>query len=160
MANIVSETTWHGNPRPVESYVTTVFDESVVSPYYAPNLAPVTVPVHRTYNTGVPLSDLAPAASILVAGPDLVVSAQVDGLWPTGSALNVAITVTGGTNISTSIANGKPLMGPDEFAAEVAAALNTIGAGDVQCSSSTNKVAISALAGVTALTITTWAVAV
>ena len=157
MANIVSETQWHGNPRPITSYVTTVFDEAVTSPYYNDRRS---VPDHDTYNTSAPLTDLAPAADILVAGPALVVSASVDGLWPVGSALNVAITVTGGTNISTSIANGTEILIPEDFAALVADSLNTIGAGDVQCAADGNVVSISALGAVTALTITTWAVAV
>jgi hypothetical protein len=157
MANIVSETTWHGNPRPIESYVTTVYDSAVASPYYIDGRD---VPVHNTYNTSIPLSDLAPAASISVAGPTLVVQGAVGGLWPVGSALNVAITVTGGTNISTSIVNQIQTLSPDQFAALVADTLNTLGAGDVQCASDGELVNISALGAVTALTITTWAVAV
>ena len=113
-----------------------------------------------TIGTKVALSDLAADAAIDVAGPDLVVSASVDGLWLDGDALNVAITVTGGTDISTSILNGTgDVLGPDEFAQLVASSLNTIGAGDILCSSDGGLVSISALAAVTALTITTWAVA-
>lgn len=157
MATLLTQTQWHGNPRPITSYVSGVHDGVVASPYYKDGRD---VPVNKVFNTSIPLGDLAPAANILVAGPDLVVSADVEGLWPIGAALNVAITVTGGTNISTSLVNGTTsVLSPDQFAALVADALNELGAGEVQCSSSTNKVAISALAGVTALTITTWAVA-
>ena len=157
MANIVADTTWHGNPRPIESFVTTVFDAQVASPYYRDGRD---VPVHNTYNTRGPLVNLAPSASISVAGPSLLVQGAVGGLWPVGSGLNVAITVTGGTDISTSINNQTELLSPDQFAAQVAASLNTIGAGDVQCASDGELVNISALGAVTALTITTWAVAV
>ena len=113
-----------------------------------------------TIGSKASLSTLTPDATILVPGPELVVSASVDGLWVPNSALNVAITVDGGTNISTSILNGtSDVYGPDQFAQLVAGALNTIGAGDVQCGSTGSTVTISALAGVIALTITTWAVA-
>ena len=156
MATLISQTQWHGNPRPVEAYTSTIEDGLVASPYY---LDGRNVAVHAHVVSSIPLGDLAPAASIVVPGPDLVVSGDVDGIWTTGSALNIAITVTGGTNISTAIANGKPAMGPDEFASEVASALNTIGAGDVQCGSTGNVVNISALGAVSALTITTWAAA-
>ena len=113
-----------------------------------------------TIGSKFPLGDLAADAAIFVGGPDLVVSATVDGLWLNGQALNVAITVTGGVDISTSILNATgDVLGPDEFAQLVAGALNTIGAGDIQCGSDAGLVTISALAAVTALTITTWAVA-
>ena len=106
--------------------------------------------------TAVKFLSIDAAATIEVPCPDLVVSFSVDGLWFPGSALKVAITVTGGTDISTSIANGKGItLTPDEFAADVASALNTIGAGDVQCGATGNLVQVSAVGAVTALTITT-----
>ena len=76
------------------------------------------------------------------------------------AALNVAITVTGGTDISTSIVNGLGyVIGPDEMAARVADTLDTIGAGDIKCGAEDGTVSISALGAVTALTLTTVAVA-
>lgn len=157
MPALITETQWHGNPRPITAYMSSVNDGTVESPYHINNPQ---VAVTRHYVTSAPLSSLAPAASIDVAGPSLVVSASVDGLWAPGSALQIAITVEGGTNISTSIANGtENIYSPDQWAAQVASVLNTLGAGEIQCGSNGNVVGISALAGVTNLTITTWAVA-
>lgn len=144
---LVQETQWHGNPRPIESWNSCVYDDAVSPIQY------------RYFTTPAPIASYTPAAAIDVAGPDLVVSGSVDGLWPIGSGLSIAITVDGGTNISTTIGNGSQLFSAEQWASEVAKALNTIGAGDVQCGATGKTVTISALAGVTNLTITTWAVA-
>lgn len=155
MANIVSTTVWHGNPRPITSYVTTVFDDGVVSPYYAVNMAPVTVPVHKTYNTPVPLASLIPTATIQEAGPSPIVGWEMNGLWRAPTQLQVAITVTGGTDISTSIAFSTDLLSPSAAAAQVVGALNLIGNGEIIATAVDQEVYIETVAPATSLTITT-----
>ena len=158
MANIVSETQWHGNPRPITSYVTTVFDASVVSPYYAKTMAPVTVPDHNTYNTPLPLQDLAPAATIDVAGPAPLVEFTLDGLWPELTALTIFLTLAGtvaGNYDETLFST--VLVGPVDAAADVAAAISEHP--ELLATSEGQKVIVSALAPVTAITITTLTVA-
>ncbi len=151
MANIVTETTWHGNPRPIESYVTTVYDSAVASPYYADGRD---VPVHNTYNTSVPLADLAPAATIDVAGPAVLVEFTLDGLWPALTSLTILLTLTGTVAGNYDETLFSPVLeGPVEAAAGVAAAINTHP--ELTATSDGQKVIVSALAPVTAITITT-----
>ena len=66
MATLITQTQWHGNPRPVTSYASAIEDGVVASPYYADGR---NVPVHKFLITAAPLGDLTPAAAILVAGP-------------------------------------------------------------------------------------------
>jgi hypothetical protein len=150
---LVAEHEWHGNPRPVKSYSYTFSDPTVTNP--------VTGYKHLvTVNSRTPIEDLAPAAGTIVAGPDTVVTAGVTGLWNLDKGLNVAITVEGGTDISTTIVNGTgQVLGQDAFAALVASALNTIGGGEIDCQTDLNLIDIAAVDPVTALTITIWAVA-
>jgi hypothetical protein len=156
MATLLQQTTWHNNPRPVLAYASSVEDGVVPSPYY---LDQRDVPVHAHFVTPVPLADLGPTAAIVTPGPALIVAGNTGGIWVTGAALNVAITVVGGAgDISTSITNGSPAMLGEDFATQVASALNTISP-DVQCAADGKQVNISALGAVSALTITTWAVA-
>ena len=155
MANIVSETQWHGNPRPITSYVTTVFDAQVTSPYYNDRRS---VPDHNTYNTPIPLQDLAPAATIDVAGPAPLVEFTLDGLWPELTALTIFLTLTG-----TAVGNydetlfSTVLEGPVAAAASVAVAISEHP--ELLATSEGQKVIVSALAPVTAITITTLTVA-
>jgi hypothetical protein len=154
MANIVSDTQWHGNPRPITSYVTTVYDTSVASPYYADGR---NVPVHETYNTPVPLVDLLPKATVLVPGPAPLVEVQIDGLWPDFSGVDVNITRTNGVNgdyIDTLFHTGETV-GPVFTAEALAAIINE--EDDLTATSDGQKIIISALAPVTSLTIVTFA---
>jgi len=151
MANIVTETTWHGNPRPIESFVTTVFDAQVASPYYRDGRD---VPVHNTYNTPVPLASLAPTATIDVAGPAVLVEFTLGGLWPELTSLTILLTLT-----DTAVGNYdetlvvRELQGPVKTAADVAAEINTHP--ELTATSEGQKVIVSALVPVTAITITT-----
>ena len=112
------------------------------------------------FMTAVTIAGAGATAGIDTAGPDLVVGFTLSGIWLNGAALNVAITVVGGTDISTSIVNGLGYaIGPDEMAQLVADSLDTIGAGDIKCGAEGGTVSISALGSVTALTLTTVAVA-
>jgi len=155
MANIVSDTTWHGNPRPIESYCSTVYDKSVVSPYYAKSMGAIFVPVHNTYNTPIPLSDLAPTAGGGELGPAPLVGWEMNGLWTSPTQLQVAITVTGGTgDISTSIAFSDDLLGPVDAAVQVAAALQSLSA-EIEVLAVEQEIYIQPIAPATSLTITT-----
>ena len=155
MANIVADTQWHGNPRPITSYVTTVYDSAVESPYYRDGRD---VPVHNTYNTPVPLADLAPAATIDVAGPAVLVEFTLDGLWPELTSLTILLTLTDTVAGNYDETLFSPVLeGPVEAAAGVAAAINTHP--ELTATSDGQKVSVSALAPVTAITITTLTVA-
>lgn len=161
MATLLSETQWDvdadGSPAP-QPVFSAVYDTQVASPYYRDGRD---VPVTDYINSSASLSTLAPAATIITPGPSLVVVGDLDGLWPQGTVLNVAITVTGGTNISTSITQtaAATLLSTDA-AVRVANFLNAnYGTEILAAHTGDGNVTISALAGVTALTITTWAVA-
>jgi len=121
-------------------------------------MAPVTVPDHNTYNTPLPLQDLAPAATIDVAGPAPLVEFTLDGLWPELTALTIFLTLTG-----TAVGNydetlfSTVLEGPVAAAASVAVAISEHP--ELLATSEGQKVIVSALAPVTAITITTLTVA-
>jgi len=157
MANIVSETQWHGNPRPITSYVTTVFEDSVVSPYYNDRRS---VPDHNTYNTSVPLEALVPTPTIDILGPAAAVVFTLQGLWTSPTVLNIAITLTGNTlgDVSTAVAFSTDVLGPVGAAEAVAGVINALG---LECVATTvdNVVTVTAVAPVTACTITTLTVA-
>ena len=155
MATIIAETQWHGNPRPVVSYATTVFVEQVASPYYADGRA---VPVHLTVNTPVPLADLAPTATIDVAGPADPVEFTLDGLWPEFTALTIFLTLTDTVEGDYDEVLFSPMLeGPVTAAAGVAAVISEHP--ELTATSDGQKVIVSAEAPVTAITITTLTVA-
>jgi hypothetical protein len=151
MATIITDTVWHGNPRPIETYTTSVYEGQVASPYYKDGRD---VPVYNHYNTPVPLADLAPAATVDVAGPAVLVEFTLDGLWPEFTALTILLTLT-----DTVVGNydevlfSPMLEGPVEAAAGVAATINEHP--ELTATSEGQKVIVSALVPVTAITITT-----
>lgn len=53
MATLISETQWHGNPRPTEAYAWGVYVESVPSPYYKDGRD---VPVYAFGKTDTPFA--------------------------------------------------------------------------------------------------------
>jgi hypothetical protein len=150
MATLISQTQWHGNPRPVTSYASTLEDGLVASPYY---LDGRDVPQYAHLVTAAPLGDLAPTAVADVPGPDVLVSFDVGGAWLTGSSLTILLTLVGSPNISTSLSPGPTPAGPDQAAEAFAAALDkelSVTAGAVD-----GKVTISAVVPTTSITITT-----
>ena len=155
MASQLTETKWHGNPRPILSYATTVFDVEVASPYYKDGRD---VPTYGHYVTPVPLTDLAPAATIDVAGPAPLVEFTLDGLWPELTSLTIFLTLT-----DTAVGDydeelfSTKLEGPVQAAADVAAAISLHP--ELLATSDGQTVIVSALAPVTAITITTLTVA-
>jgi len=155
MATLIAETKYHGNPRPVLSYSSTVFDEAVASPYYKDGRD---VPVYNHYVTPVPLADLAPVATATIAGPAATVAFTMDGLWLDPTTLTVLITSTGGVNFSEVVAWPTTALGPVEAAARMAA-LITASSGDMTATSDGVTVSVFVVAPSTALTITTLTVA-
>ena len=147
-----SQTTWHGNPRPVESYATHLIDDAVVD---ANGYAAFSI-----VNSDAPLSTLAPAASVITPGPDVLVVGDLDGLWPQGTQLSVAITVTGGDDIITTIEQtAAQTLEATGAAIRVANFLNANWGYQITAGhTGGGNVTISALTPVTGLTITTWAV--
>lgn len=158
MANIVSDTIWHGNPRPIQSYCTTVFDSAVVSPYYAKTMAPATVPTHATYNTSLPLASLTPTLTIDTTGPATAVQVTTGGLWVNLQGLSINITRTDGDDgdYITSLFHGGTTVGPVEIASEIAEAINE--EVDMIATSEGQVITITAVSPVTSLTIVTFAV--
>ena len=151
MATLITETKWHGNPRPILAYASTVFEELVVSPYYADGR---TVPTYNSYVTPVPLADLAPVATATIAGPAATVEFTMDGLWKDPTALTVLITSTGGLDFSEVVSWPPTALGPVEAASRMAA-LITASSGDMGATSSGQLVSVFVTAPSTALTITT-----
>ena len=155
MANIITETEWHGNPRPVLSYNTGVFIEQVASPYYKDGR---NVPVIKNYTTPAPLTDLAPAATVDVAGPAPLVEFTLDGLWPELTSLTIYLTLTGTADGDyDEVLFSSQLEGPVQAAAGVADAISLHP--ELLATSDGQTVLVSALAPVTAITITTLTVA-
>lgn len=157
MANIVSSTVWHGNPRPTIIYVSTVFEETVTSPYYAKSVAPVTAPVHATYLTSAPLTSVTPSVTVDTAGPAASVQVTVEGLWVDLQGVSINITRTGGAGgdyIDTLFHSGDTV-GPDYTAAAIAEILND--EVDMSATSNGQVITITPIAPVTSLTIVTFA---
>lgn len=148
-----SETAWHGNPRPTKSYANHIVNDAVqdANGYFH----------NYIVNSSTPLSSLAPSASIVTPGPDLVVVGDLNGLWPQFTILDVAITVTGGTDIVDSFVQAAAAtLTPEDAAVRLANAFNDAYGTEIICAhTGGGNITISALAGVTGLTITTWAVA-
>jgi hypothetical protein len=150
MATLIAQTQWHGNPRPVTAYASSLEDGLVASPYYADQRDVVDI---GHVVTAQPLGVLTPTAVADVPGPDVLVSFDVGGIWGTGKSLTILLTLVGSPNISTSLSPGPTPAGPVQAAEAFAAALDkdlgvTAGAVD-------GKVTISAVVPTTAITITT-----
>jgi hypothetical protein len=150
MATLIAETTWHGNPRPVLAYASSVEDGVVASPYYFDQRD---VPIHAHFVTSVPIGTLAPTAVADVPGPDVLVSFDVGGAWLTGSSLTILLTLVGSPDFSASLSPGPTPAGPEAAAAAFAAAINA----DVGLTAAAvdRKVTVSAVVPTTAITITT-----
>lgn len=156
MATIIAQTEWHGNPRPVLAYATSVEDGVVASPYYGDGRD---VPVIKHYVTTQPLSNLSPSASADVAGPSVLVEFSLGGLWQNPTTLTVLLTTVGSDDVSGVWSAPAELTGPVEAAQLVSDWLNVQGAGDILCASEGEKVLVSAINTTTSITITTLTVA-
>ena len=109
--------------------------------------------------TAIPLTPLTPTPTIDTAGPAAAVVFTLDGLWVAPSVLTVAITVAGGTNISTTIDFSTSTLGPVEAAQFVADTIVGLSNGEISASLADNVVTLTAEEPATALTITTLSVA-
>lgn len=152
MANIITDVKWHDNPRPVASYATSVYDAQVASPYYKDGRD---VPVHVHVNTPVPLQDLVPKATIDTAGPAALVDFTIDGVWrePAEIVIYLSLTDTVFGDYDDIIFAGPDLTGPEEAASVIAGFINEHP--ELTANNEGQKVIVSALAPVTAITITT-----
>ena len=155
MATLIAETQWHGNPRPTLAYASGVFIEEVASPYYKDGR---NVPVTKHYVTNIPLTDLAPTATIQEAGPAPLVGWEIDGLWSDPTILSVGITVTGGTNISTAIQFSTDILGPAQASETIAGVLRGL-SDEIFVEVVGQETYITPVAPATSLTITTLTVA-
>ena len=137
----LNETQWHGNPRPIASYHSTVYDDAVS-------------PIQYKYiTTSVPLATLTPTATIDVAGPAPLVEFTLGGVWPELTSLDITITRTDGVNGDFTTTLFSPaLQGPIDAANGIAEVINA--EPDLTANNDGEKVIVSALAPVTALTIT------
>ena len=150
-AALLTETQWHGNPRPVTAYASSVYIEDVVSPYY---LDGRNVPTYKHTVTPVPLSDLVPRATIDIAGPAQQVEFTLDGLWPELTSLTIYLTLTGtATGDYDEVLFSPGLDGPVQAAAGVADAINSHP--ELAAIAVGQTVYVSAMLPVTAITITT-----
>lgn len=151
MATLIAETKWHDNPRPVAAYASSFEDGLVASPYYNDQRDVV---VHKHFVTASPIVDIVPSATIDVAGPAPLVEFTLNGIWPQFTSLTILLTLTG-----TAVGNydevlfSPGLEDPEQAAAGVAQAINEHP--ELTATSDGRKVIVSALAPVTAITITT-----
>jgi len=151
MASLLSNTQWHGNPRPIKSNTSSVYIEHVPSPYYKDGRD---VPVIRYFNTTEPLPDLTPTATIDVAGPATAVSFTVGGVWDELTSLTILLTIAdtvAGDYSATLVA--RELTGPVAVAADVAADIDLHP--ELTATSDGETVNITVDAPGTAVTITT-----
>lgn len=122
MADIITQTTWHGNPRPIETYNTSVFIEQVSSPYYSDGRD---VPVIKNVTTSTPITSVAAAIVVDIAGPATIVSFTVGGIWNNLRQAQIAVTVTDGTDYAETITNDSgSAVGPRVVATALAEAIN------------------------------------
>jgi hypothetical protein len=150
MATLITETKWHGNPRPVVAYASTLYDEMVPSPYYHDGRD---VPTYASLVTAEPIETYEPSAVIDVAGPLAAVSFTLGGVFLDGKGIDIAITRTGGA--VPSYANTILTEGPSnfyDFATQVAATISL--EVDMSAVAVDGVVTVTAVAPATALTIT------
>jgi hypothetical protein len=148
MATLIAQTEWHGNPRPVLAYASSLEDGLVASPYYIDQRD---VPVHDHIVTSVPLGDLTPTAVIDIAGPLAAVEFTLGGVYVTGKILNITIVRTTAPDYVTSFIAPTATLGAD-FATEVALGISK--ELDMSAVNVDGTVTVTAVLPVTALTIT------
>jgi hypothetical protein len=149
MATLIAETKWHGNPRPELAYASSIYDETVASPYY---LDGRDVPVYLHTVTSFPITDLVADATIDVAGPLATVEFTLSGIWTAGTALDITIVRTTAPDYVATIT--APAGGTfDEMAVYVATQISKE-LDMVAVASIGGVVGVTAVAPVTALTIT------
>jgi hypothetical protein len=151
MATLASQTQWHGNPRPVTAYASAIFDGTVASPYYIDGRD---VPLTEHIVTANELSDFAPGATNTTPGPAVLVEFTLDGVWtPTNAVLDITIVRTDGLNGDyVNTFKAPAAMTAVEMADYVASVINE--ESDLTSNNAEGIVIVSALAPVTALTIT------
>jgi hypothetical protein len=150
MATLITETQWHGNPRPVVAYASTIYDEMVASPYYHDGRD---VPTYVSLVTPDPIEDYEPSATITTPGPAAAVVFNVGGVFLDGKGIDIAITRTGGavpSYVNTILAQGPTNY--DEFAVQIAAIISA--EVDMSAVAVDGVVTVTAVAPATALTIT------
>jgi hypothetical protein len=148
MATLISQTQWHGNPRPVTAYASTVEDGLVASPYYKDGRD---VPVYAHLVTAQPLGVLTPTAVIDIAGPLAAVQFTLGGVYVTGKILDITIVRTTAPDYVTQFIAPTAVLGAD-FATEVALGISK--ELDMSAVNVDGVVTVTAVLPVTALTIT------
>ena len=151
-ATLISETLWHEGPGygPTD-YAISFLKAMVPSPYYRDGRD---VPDMGYYVSSTPGEDLVPGATIDTAGPASSVAFSIQGVFPELTGIQIAITRAGGANGNY---NSGPLFSAKaETADEVAAALAAIISeeADMTAVASGDRVTVTMVAPVTALTIT------
>jgi hypothetical protein len=112
---LISQTQWHGNPRPWKTYHWVEFIAQVLSP--------VTGQLVPTYNQGVSSVPFAekdddPTGTIDVAGPAALTTFSLAGPFPKGTRMQISGTRTGG--VEGAFGDDVTLtedMGPEQAAA-------------------------------------------
>jgi hypothetical protein len=152
MATILAETTWHGNPRPVEAFASTFFDAQVESPYYNDRR---NVPSFAHVVTSIPYT-VAGAANT-TPGPAASVVFTLSGVWLVSNSLTLTIVRTTAADYGPVVFT--PLVGQtaEDFAILVAASIST--QADMDAVAVGAVITVTAVLPVTALTITTLTVA-
>jgi hypothetical protein len=150
MATLITETQWHGNPRPVVAYASTLYNDTVPSPYY---LDGRDVATYDSLVTPEPIETYEPSAVITTAGPLASVVFTLGGVFLSDKGIDIVITRTGGLNgnyINTIITKGPKNF--NDFATEVADVISV--ESDMTAVAVDGVVTVTAVAPATALTIT------
>jgi hypothetical protein len=147
MATLIAQTEWHGNPRPILAYASTVEDGLVASPYYQDGRDVVVV---DHFVTAQPLGTLTPTAVNTTPGPAAAVVFTLGGVWVTGKLLNITIVRTTAPDYTTSFVSSGSIA--SDFATEVALGISK--ELDMSAVAVDGVVTVTAVAPVTALTTT------
>jgi hypothetical protein len=143
---LVTETQWHGNPRPRKTYA---WCETAVDGKLTCD------------TTRVPYAekDDPPSATSVTPGPASIVKVRLDGPFPQGTVVTWSFLgdVTAGTSGTYTVTqpDGE---GPEEVAGKIAKQLNWVGGFSFFVSPDFREINVAATGSNTTLTVDTWTV--
>lgn len=113
MATLITETTWHGNPRGTVTYADTAYVNSVTSPYYhiASGGSATTVPTYvsrqgsatMVLTAAVPITTPAGGLPAATAGLFAAIAIAPTGVWAKGTTLTITAESLDGSETQTLV---------------------------------------------------------
>lgn len=157
----ITQTQWHGNPRPRRAYAWTENTTTAASPYYKDGR---TVAVYKSGWSWVPFAETGddPTGATDIAGPAALVSVSLAGPFDFGTAINWTFTgdTTGATSDTYTVMQ-EVGMSPEEVLVDIAGILGAaLGTDGVVTIDTTNprQMDVAAAGTNTTFTVTTWTV--